>query len=66
VLRDDVSGVTQIAVVSQGKARWLRVTTGVTQGGRVEVLQPPLEPGTLVIVEGQVGLPEGAQVAVQP
>jgi multidrug efflux pump subunit AcrA (membrane-fusion protein) len=66
LLRDDVSGVTQVAVVSEGKVHWVQVTTGVVQGGRVEIVAPPLEPGTVVVVQGQVGLPEGAQVAVQP
>jgi multidrug efflux pump subunit AcrA (membrane-fusion protein) len=66
VLRDDVSGVTQVAVVSEGKVHWVQVTTGVAQGGRIEIVAPLLEPGTVVVVQGQVGLPEGAQVAVQP
>lgn len=66
VLRDDVTGVSQVALVSQGKAHWQRVTTGVAQGGRVEIAQPPLQPGSQVIVQGQVGLPDGAPVEVEP
>jgi HlyD family secretion protein len=66
VLRDDVTGVSQVALVSQGKAHWQRVTTGVAQGGRVEIAQPPLQPGAQVIVQGQVGLPDGAPVQVEP
>ncbi|HEX5419267.1 MAG TPA: efflux RND transporter periplasmic adaptor subunit [Gammaproteobacteria bacterium] len=66
VLRDDVSGVTRVAVVEAGKAHWLTVDTGLREGGRVEILRPAIEPGTRVVTDGQVGLPEGAEVAVQP
>jgi membrane fusion protein, multidrug efflux system len=66
VLRDDVSGVTRIAAVSQGKAHWLRVTTGIAQQGLVEIREPQLPPGTIVIVDGQVGLEEDAPVQVEP
>lgn len=65
VLRDDVSGVTRIAVVESGAAHWITVDTGVRQGDHVEILRPPLEPGASVIVDGQVGLPDGAKVTVQ-
>lgn len=66
VLRDDVTGVTRVAVVDSGTAHWLTVTTGVSQGGAVEIVSPPIATGTRVITDGQVGLPEGAKVAVQP
>jgi len=66
VLRDDITGLSQLAVVSQGKAHWQRVSTGLAQGGRVEITEPPLQPGTQVIVQGQVGLPDGAPVQVEP
>jgi membrane fusion protein, multidrug efflux system len=66
VLRDDISGVTRIAIVESGSARWLTVDTGIRQGDRVEILRPIIEPGTRVIVQGQVGLPQGARVAVRP
>jgi len=65
VLRDDVTGVARIATVDAGsRARWVVVATGLSDAGRTEILRPPLAPGTRVIVGGQVGLPDGAPVAV--
>lgn len=67
VLRDDVDGVSRMAVVdSTGAAHWVVVQTGTRQGDSVEITSPPLTPGGLVIVDGQVGLPEGAHVRIQP
>ncbi len=69
LLRDDVYGTTQVAVVSPGPQRvahWVQVTLGARGGGLVEILTPSLPPGTAVIVSGQVGLPEGAPVRVLP
>lgn len=67
LLRDDVGGTSRIALVdSTGIAHWVVVQTGVQEGGHVEILSPVLQPGTLVIVDGQVGLPEGARVRIQP
>ena len=63
VLRDDISGVSRVALVtSAGKAHWVTVTTGATQGGAVEITTPALASGQRVIVSGQVGLPEGSNV----
>ena len=64
VLRDDINGTQRVAVVSAGKVHWEQVKTGVSEGGRVEITSPPLSPGAEVVVDGQVGLPEGAPVAV--
>jgi multidrug efflux pump subunit AcrA (membrane-fusion protein) len=66
VLTDDVSGVRRLAEVIGGKAHWIEVQTGLSDEGRVEINRPSLTAGTQVIVSGQVGLPEGALVAVQP
>ncbi len=67
VLRDDINGVQRIAVVSaDGKAQWQEVKTGAVESDRIEIATPVLQPGTQVIVEGQVGLPEGAKVLVAP
>ena len=67
ILRDDINGQQRIALVSgNGKAHWVQVTIGAAQGGRVEITAPALLAGTQVVVEGQVGLPEGAPVQVQP
>jgi multidrug efflux pump subunit AcrA (membrane-fusion protein) len=69
LLRDDVYGTTQVAVVGpppERLAHWVKVTLGARGEGLVEILSPTLPPGTAVIVSGQVGLPEGAPVRVQP
>jgi RND family efflux transporter MFP subunit len=63
VLRDDISGISRAALVTpKGLAHWVNVTTGATQGGKVEIKYPALTPGQRVIVSGQVGLPEGSKV----
>ena len=66
VLIDDVSGTRRVAVVEDGKAHWVQVQTGLASGGLVEITSPKLPPGTMVIVDGQVGLPEGAPVVDLP
>jgi multidrug efflux pump subunit AcrA (membrane-fusion protein) len=69
LLQDDVYGTTQVAIVGPApdrRAHWVRVTPGVRDAGLVEILAPSLPPGTIVIVSGQVGLPEGAPVRAQP
>jgi multidrug efflux pump subunit AcrA (membrane-fusion protein) len=67
VLRDDVTGVSRIASVSgEGRVHWVAVTTGLVDGERVEILSPELGSEERVIVSGQVGLPEGTRVDVQP
>jgi RND family efflux transporter MFP subunit len=63
VMRDDISGTSRAALVTAaGRAHWVNVTTGATQGGNVEIKYPALTPGQRVIVSGQVGLPEGSKV----
>jgi multidrug efflux pump subunit AcrA (membrane-fusion protein) len=63
VLRDDISGVTQVAVVTPNdRAQWVEVATGVNDSGWVEIVRPRLDPGTRIITSGQVGLPDGARV----
>ncbi len=63
VLRDDITGVTQVAVVTPNdRAQWVEVATGVSDSGWVEIVRPRLDPGTRVITSGQVGLPDGARV----
>jgi multidrug efflux pump subunit AcrA (membrane-fusion protein) len=67
VLRDDVSGISRIATVGEeGRAHWTAVDTGIAQRGWLEVVRAPLHEGEPVVVSGQVGLPDGAQVRVQP
>jgi RND family efflux transporter MFP subunit len=63
VLRDDITGISRIAVVSnRQRVHWLTVTTGATQGGNVEIVNPAVAAGQRVIVSGLVGLPEGSKV----
>jgi multidrug efflux pump subunit AcrA (membrane-fusion protein) len=67
ILRDDVSGVTRMALVTlDGKAHWIAVTPGLTQSGQTEIMSPVLKAGQRVIVGGQIGLPEGAAVSPLP
>jgi len=63
VLRDDISGISRIALVSSaGVVHWQNVTTGVAQRANVEIIYPALASGQRVILSGQVGLPEGSKV----
>jgi RND family efflux transporter MFP subunit len=66
LIRDDVSGVTRLALIQNGKAHWVEVTVGARGKGGVEITAPALPVGTPVVVSGQVGLPEGAPVAPHP
>jgi RND family efflux transporter MFP subunit len=51
-------------VDAQSKAHRVPVTLGIRNGAEIEVLSG-VEPGARVIVEGQNGLPDGAEVALQ-
>ncbi len=63
ILRDDVSGVARVAVVTSAhRVHWVGVSTGVQQGNDVEIVTPALAQGQRVIVSGQVGLPEASNV----
>lgn len=67
VLRDDVTGQARVALVGTAdQAHWIGVQTGVREGDLVEIVSPHLAVGQRVIVDGQVGLPEGATVQIQP
>jgi len=66
ILRDDVSGVTRVALVRDGKAHWVDVVTGLRGDKGTEIVSPALEPSDSVVVSGQVGLPEGAHVTIRP
>jgi RND family efflux transporter MFP subunit len=66
VLRDDVSGVSRVAVIdSASVAHWVVVQTGAQEGDRVAITSPTLTPGQRVIVQGQVGLPDSTRVQIQ-
>jgi multidrug efflux pump subunit AcrA (membrane-fusion protein) len=66
VIRDDVTGVSRVAAVVNGRAHWLTVTTGLKQNGMTEISGPDVAQGTVVIESGMVGLPEGKSVSAQP
>jgi multidrug efflux pump subunit AcrA (membrane-fusion protein) len=67
VITDDITGKSRIAVVTpEGKAHWIEVTTGLSEGDHVEIRDPVLPEGTRVIVSGQIGLPEASPVTVEP
>jgi RND family efflux transporter MFP subunit len=65
VLRDDVTGESRICLVADGKAHWVKVSPGVRDSGRTEIVSPPLPEGQPVVVSGLVGLPEGKPVAIE-
>ena len=65
VLRDDVSGVSRLCLVADGKAHWVDVTAGIKDSGRTEIVSPALPDGQAVLVSGLVGLPEGKSVSVE-
>lgn len=66
ILRDDVTGVSRAAIVERGRVHWVVVKTGLAEKGRTEVTSGNLIEGQQVIVSGQVGLPEGSPVVIQP
>jgi HlyD family secretion protein len=65
VLTDDVSGVKRLAEVVDGKAHWIEVQTGLSDERMIEITSPALAAGTRVILDGQVGLPEGTPLVVR-
>lgn len=65
ILRDDVSGVSRLCLVVDGKAHWIDVVPGAKDAGRTEIVSPPLADGQAVVVSGLVGLPEGKNVSAE-
>ena len=65
VLTDDITGVSRVAVVRDGRVAWVTVQTGITDRGRIEISGPGIAAGDAVIVSGQVGLPDGAAVRIR-
>ncbi len=64
-LRRDEEGHTEAVVVENGKAVVRRVTTGIADGDRVEVVDG-LAAGETVVVDDPVGLAEGTPLAERP
>jgi multidrug efflux pump subunit AcrA (membrane-fusion protein) len=65
ILRDDVSGVSRVALVRDGRAHWVDVVTGLRGPSGTEIVSPELSPSDSVVVTGQVGLPEGARLTIR-
>jgi RND family efflux transporter MFP subunit len=66
VVRDDVSGVSRVVLIANGRARWVPVKVGLRQGGATQITGNGIVPGARVVVSGMVGLPEGKSVSIQP
>jgi hypothetical protein len=67
VVEDDLTGERRVAVLGRdGTLTWTVVTLGASEGGWREIVRPPLPAGTMVIVEGQRGLPAGTRVTPAP
>lgn len=67
VLRDDVTGISRVALIdSSSVAHWVVVQPGTQRDGRIEITSPRFAPGQRVIVQGQVGLPDDTRVQVRP
>ena len=66
------SGITRWEVEGRKKRgfgaryRMLMRVGSAEVGGLVEIVSPAMAPATAVIVTGQVGLPEGSPVRLQP
>jgi len=65
VLRDDVSGVSRIAVAAGNKLHWIQVSPGLRQDGFTEISGAGVPTEGQAVVSGMIGLPEGKSVAVQ-
>ena len=65
IVRDDVTGISRVSVIdATNHAHWVRVEPGLRVGDRVELVAASFGAGARVVIAGQVGLPEGAQVVV--
>ena len=63
LVRDDITGVTRIALVdAHDNAHWVNVTVGVTDSVWAEILQPALPLNERVITTGMAGLPDSTRV----
>lgn len=63
LVRDDITGVTRIALVdARDIAHWVNVTVGVTDSAWAEILQPSLPLNERVITTGMAGLPDSTRV----
>ncbi|HEY8312407.1 MAG TPA: HlyD family efflux transporter periplasmic adaptor subunit [Gemmatimonadaceae bacterium] len=64
LVRDDITGVTKIALVdAQNVAHWTEVTPGVVDSAWAEILRPQLVVGQRVVTTGMAGLPDSTRVS---
>lgn len=63
-IRDDITGITRVATIREGKLHWVSIERGIQQSGVTEVSSDELSAGENVIVSGQIGLAEGAPVFI--
>ena len=67
LVEDDLTGEVRLARVIPGNiAVWTTVRLGQGEEGWHELLEPPLPPGTPVVVRGQRGLPDSTRVEARP
>lgn len=66
VLKDDVTGISRVAAIVDGRVRWIAVQTGLKQDGVTEIRSGNLPDGSTVAISGMIGLPEGKTVSVAP
>jgi biotin carboxyl carrier protein len=67
VVQDDLTGRTHVVVIdARDRAIWTPVTLGAAAGGWHELRAPGIAPGTLVITQGQRGLPDSTRVDPTP
>lgn len=65
LLRDDVAGTIRVGILGAGnRLHWVDVRIGLEDAQRVEIAFPELAEDAFVVLSGQIGLPEGAALAV--
>jgi multidrug efflux pump subunit AcrA (membrane-fusion protein) len=63
LVQDDLTGETRVALITpDSRASWVRVTLGLRADGWHELKTPDLAPGSMVITDGQNGLPDSTRV----
>lgn len=66
LVEDDLTGQFRVARVGTGDvATWVTVKLGVGDRGWHVLLDPPMAPGTRLIVSGQRGMPDSTRVSVE-
>jgi multidrug efflux system membrane fusion protein len=67
IVQDDLTGETQVALINAAaQAIWTPATLGIGANGWHELTAPALAPGSLVVIEGQRGLPDSTRVRIAP